>query len=131
MSQRPLKFRFWDKVCEEYLDLGNSTFELPFMDFKGRLWKIVGDFDTRVDVTDQFILEQYTGLKDKHGKEIFEGDVVSGGESNEVITWSNEYSGFCIGGDSYGWMVDEGQTYKVEVIGTIHTDPELLGDEET
>ena len=55
MNGREIKFRYWDLVAEKMLD--DDAFETN---------NLPGDVEVM----------QYTGLKDKNGKEIFEGDVV-------------------------------------------------------
>ncbi len=75
---------------------------------------------------------QYTGLTDKDGKRIFEGDVVRGtdrgGRFPEVSGYVGHRDGsFVIFGDfmtHYRWL-----DYDVEVIGNIHDNPELLKGE--
>ena len=72
---------------------------------------------------------QYTGLTDKNGKKIFEGDVVKGKDNLvndlEVYGYIDHKNGsFVIVGDfvtHYRWL-----DYDVEVIGNIHDNPELV-----
>ncbi|MFH1740981.1 MAG: YopX family protein [bacterium] len=82
---------------------------------------------------------QFTGLHDKNGKEIYEGDVVRLGYNaihDGVITkcvWAEWRPGFIyefITGENEGRYTDMMDTWRTyEIIGNIHENPELLGEE--
>lgn len=82
---------------------------------------------------------QFTGLHDKNGKEIYEGDIIrsydsTGGAIIHVISYAEEYAGFIAHfpkGTKYnfGWGHIEQlwiNEFCKEVIGNIHDNPELL-----
>jgi uncharacterized phage protein (TIGR01671 family) len=78
---------------------------------------------------------QYTGLKDKNGKEIYEGDVVSAHGTLGVVTWVNELAlwdlDVIINGEHgsmtvYSQQNANGYNIQREVIGNIYENPELL-----
>lgn len=67
---------------------------------------------------------QYTGLTDKNGKKIFEGDIFRLPEkpkSKYVVEWDEQGGGFTIFMDACGFYPK-----RIEVIGNIHDNPELF-----
>lgn len=77
---------------------------------------------------------QYTGLPDKNGKKIFEGDVLSGHLDD---LFPKEESRYEVVWHDYGWHIKSGNGFFdtmeqnwvnmfLEVIGNIHDNPELL-----
>lgn len=81
---------------------------------------------------------QYTGLTDKHGKKIFEGDIVRAvlPKSNAIpeFVWPNMAVGFSEGafaamrGRYCTPLYSFAPTVEIEVIGSIHDNPELMED---
>jgi uncharacterized phage protein (TIGR01671 family) len=122
---RDIKFRAWDNDNQKF-------FEPTFKAWSGRLEELhismSGSLDMRTmegmnhesRFPGRFILMQYTGLKDKNGKEIYEGDIVRfdlyKGERVEAIEWENIGKHTSFGGG----------THNATVIGNIYENPELL-----
>lgn len=80
-------------------------------------------------------LMQSTGLKDKNGKEIFEGDILAietdEGILNVNIFWDSKHALFMFESKKYNEEdllaeLVEDNTYPFEIIGNIHENPELL-----
>lgn len=87
-------------------------------------------FDTEnYPIVDDNTICQYTRLKDKNNKKIFEGDVIKSKGYIFSVYWDDEYAGFYPFYDQdhpagYGVIGEES-----EVIGNIHDNPELLEGE--
>lgn len=71
---------------------------------------------------------QFTGLKDKNGKEIYEGDIVEDKRYNEKgkILWNDEKAKFCIDGNPDTEVWSAFMSARSEVIGNIYENTELL-----
>ena len=81
-------------------------------------------------MTEHIIFEtvgQFTGLTDKNGKKIFEGDIVDYKEEYGEIAYDNEQAMFNVLFDTWCTDFDHIYPYELEVIGNIHDNPELLG----
>jgi uncharacterized phage protein (TIGR01671 family) len=76
---------------------------------------------------------QYTGLKDKNGKMIFEGDIVTGLFNYNKITGYIKYGSDCTfyieRNGLYGILLNNAEDW-LEVIGNIYGNPELILDHE-
>ena len=110
---REIKFRIWTK---------NERTSQMYMIEPFTLDK---DFDCLSGCFDGAIM-QYTGLKDKNGKEIYEGDVLKSPYpncKNIEIKWM---TGGCCNFVATGWDWDQDCIKNFEVIGNIYENPELI-----
>lgn len=119
------KFRAWLKNDKEIIDVDEIHW------FNGEL-DIIGDYITFVRKADEIELMQSTGLKDKNGKEIFEGDIVDYKGRKAVVKWHGSYASFIYRFvDELNKRVSEWHPlflayYHFEVIGNIYENKELL-----
>lgn len=120
---RKIKFRAWDKEGKKWLDISYL-----FFDSGGKVigYTIKGDTHT----IDKVELVEYTGLKDKNGKEIYEGDIVQLDERVGLIGQMVFHNGsFCFRQDRNHIMTTLGDWFQEkerEVIGNIYENPELF-----
>jgi len=151
---REIKFRAWNKrqncweeegwAIQKHIPWSNSESHKTGMTAYWLKW--IDDFDTIGyepfwvfhNVARDLELSQYTGLRDKNGKEIYEGDIVSFFIESKIhensrfeikeVFWYNDEAGFFVGSKSkmirpteISSLIDD-----IEVIGNIYETPELL-----
>lgn len=127
------KFRAWDKKTETIQEVESISFkEKKLVIDQGNVAWFNSDYIRNFDDIE---LMQSTGLKDKNGVDVYQGDIIrcTSGCPHEVI-WLEEYGGTFIGGipawylsglrNGYSW------TGREEVIGNIYENSELLEDKQ-
>ncbi|WDT65138.1 YopX family protein [Companilactobacillus crustorum] len=113
-----IKLRAWDKECKVMRD---------YDELKGLTLDALD--------TDNFEIEQLTGLKDVNGKDIYDGDIVKSNYkyaqpkiSQIIMADGNSY----IAGEDLATgneMLVSDHVEEIEVIGNVHENPELLEEE--
>lgn len=125
---RVIKFRAWDDLNKEWL-MGYPT--LGGFSLTGECvllgeWQNCFDqfiFNKNGKKPEHLIVEQFTGLTDKNGKEIYEGDILEGPLNvDRVITYK---TGFELSQRQLGARLYESAENSL-VIGNIHEHPHLL-----
>lgn len=118
---REIRFRAWDRGRKRF-HWGNGNLMLALNGTK--FWQFAFNAPEIVN-QDNYILMQYTGLKDKNGKPIYEGDIVkktcyySGIVTTEIIKYNN-------GSFRTKETIIVDSCRYFEVIGNIYENPELL-----
>ena len=123
---RELKFRAWDKELKRMysnISFDNNT-RLP-----GQIKS--PDIDSLTFVTkSRCEIMQYTGLKDKKGKGIYEGDLLKIKDDKPLIkvVWNKKYASFCLEHEVWmfsHWFGEAIDPDECEVVGNIYENPEL------
>ena len=128
---REIKFRAWDKKCIEVYGTGMSYGEPEYFD--DMLAFRFNHFES--DNPSEIIYEQFTGLCDKNGKEIYEGDIIQDSTFKDrgsyimAVEWEKEAASFVLTRNGWAfrhYFYESSNPDDCEVIGNIHENPELL-----
>lgn len=128
---RDIKFRAWDKITSDMVPIKTIDFGKDGAECAVDFCDINGDLTGK---NPEWVLMQSTGLKDKNGVEIFEGDIVKNdkGEIGRVVYLKQE-AGFVVVLPKLDYRLghrNTGEPYDVasghEVIGSFYENPELL-----
>jgi uncharacterized phage protein (TIGR01671 family) len=153
---REIKFRIWDKKHKRWFqgstDQKSIALQTDAIDLFGEViifgeilhdqneddvWKNDPDIKGSLDVMNWLEVCQYTGLRDKNGIPIYEGDILSiparKDKSNGKlykVEWHRVHARFNFANKNgeFG-EINIGKIKRAEVIGNIHENPELLGEE--
>ncbi len=129
---REIKFRAWDSYFKSFTGFiiekdKNNEDRIFFKKANHYSDYCLGENKTR------FFLMQYTGLKDKNGKEIYEGDIVRLYEWEQGFEYTDRKVVFFQGcfkvedmNDGYFCNIDLVNLSLCEVVGNIYENPELL-----
>ena len=125
-----IKFRAWDNLLNKMLVVYRISFDGPvdgvqvhcYLDDRGAEGSTEYAYDG-----DGLILEQFTGLTDVNGKDIYEGDILENRKYRSIVKFAS--------GKFLADLIETiqtfdliGETHGSKVIGNVHENPELLED---
>lgn len=117
---REIKFRVWSKHTKKMFDDGfyisqnSDLFQDDSLDYKSK---------------DLYEVMQYTGLKDKNGTEIYEGDILkfSGNVvALGIVKYNENFATFQACNGNSGWLFGKESGTNIEILGNSYENPELL-----
>lgn len=118
---RQIKFRIWDLKRKEWVhDTSNAVNLLGETIILGEILRRPDDSMVRIEELNELVVMQFTGLKDKNGKEIYDGDILLDVTKEiRVIDWE-EGSLTPFGLEYYEDLED------FKIIGNIYENPDLI-----
>jgi uncharacterized phage protein (TIGR01671 family) len=117
---REIKFRAWEKNMKQMIPVNQINFETGIIN-SDSAWRMFNEVE----------LMQYTGVKDRNGKEVYEGDIVKHAVFGiKDITWGSDYD--CLKGNK-GFMYNNTLAFlhdrdaeEIEIIGNIYENTALI-----
>lgn len=121
---RELKVRAWYKPYKQMCQVESLRF-----DGNGVYRAVLIEesfYDRRIVEADEIVIEQFTGLKDKNGVNIYEGDILIDDAGEPVEYWVVKFSDGGFVGECAGVAESLFELTNLEVVGNIHENSELL-----
>lgn len=140
MANRVIKFRAWDGVQMWYQGQGKTTLmfwgqpgKIPFGIYEETDGRRIMTGDDKAILNNPAILMQFTGLTDKNGVEIYEGDVLTNyGFASDMkirkflVEWATQNSRYVLRDGKVKTSLFDYDVIQCEIIGNIYENPELL-----
>nr|DAX51283.1 MAG TPA: YopX protein [Caudoviricetes sp.] len=121
---REIKVRAWYKPYKQMCQVESLRF-----DGNGVYRAVLIEesfYDRRIVEADEIVIEQYTGLKDKNGVNIYEGDILIDDTGEPVEYWVVKFADGGFVGECAGVAESLFELTNLEVVGNIHEDSQLL-----
>ena len=121
---REIKVRAWYKPYKQMCQVESLRF-----DRNGVYTAVLIEesfYDRRIVEADEIVIEQFTGLKDKNGVNIYEGDILIDDTGEPVEYWMVKFADGGFVGECTGVAESLFELTNLEVVGNIHENPELV-----
>lgn len=129
---RTIKFKCWDKKLSKWVDIFTHKIGVQLTDVG---FAVSTGYDSENNPTwdfnkvefDRYEFPQFTGLLDRQGKEIYEGDVIKHPICEQgIVIWFQSYTSFKV--EKGEFLYDLNENGGCEVIGNIYENKSLLDE---
>jgi uncharacterized phage protein (TIGR01671 family) len=132
IKEREIKFRAWDKIDNLMFPVAGLSWHggsPSFAEVQGMELETNRDTLLLTSYTENYVLMQYTGLKDKNGKEAYHSDIAETVNDKQptrwVVCWSDTEAGFVLSNPKYDWLPVR-KIKEMNIIGNIYEHPKLI-----